>query len=404
MYTKKQILYTLDRNMYTKNRVVMWKKLGHQVQQPTGYKAFIPLSFPPTSPLSIPPHLEVKHGKAMHLVGKLDGISQLLPDKDFFLLMFVRKEAASSSQIEGTQATIADAIAAAVLPKSAQAPDVEDILHYIRALNYGLKRFETLPFSVRFIKELHKQLMDGARSTQNPFPGEIRYTQNWIGGTSPMNASFVPPPPEEIARSLGDLEKFIHMKESPFPLLIKAALIHAQFETIHPFVDGNGRTGRLLVTLFLWQEKLLDLPLLYLSDFFKTHQKIYYEKLQGYHSDPAQLESWLDFFLEGIIVTAESAIEVAAKIVSMREKDMAKVHKFGKTAAATAVDVLRNLFGQPIVDVAKIQKWTNIKTRAGAQKVIDRLINANILMQRDPRKTYGRTYEYRSYLQLFENF
>jgi Fic family protein len=380
----------------------MWQRLGHLVQQSTGYKAFIPLPFPPEPLLLLPPYLEVKHGKAMHLIGKLDGISQLLPDKDFFLLMFVRKEATSSSQIEGTQATIANAIEAAVLPKSAQAPDVEDILHYIRALNYGLKRFKTLPFSIRLIKELHEQLMNGGRSTQNPFPGEVRYTQNWIGGTSPMNASFVPPPPHEIARSLGDLEKFIHAKTSLFPPLIKAALFHAQFETIHPFTDGNGRTGRLLVTLFLWQEKLLDLPLLYLSDFFKTHQKVYYDKLQGYHSDPAQIESWLDFFLEGIAVTAESAIQVAAKIVSMREKDMAKVHKFGKTAAATAVDVLRNLFGQPIIDVAKIQKWTNIKTRAGAQKVIDRLIDADILIQRNPHKTYGRTYEYRSYLQLFE--
>ncbi len=379
----------------------MWSRLGHLVQQPTGYKAFIPLPFPPERSLSLPPYLEVKHGKAMHLIGKLDGISQLLPDKDFFLLMFVRKEAVSSSQIEGTKATMADAIEAAVLPKSAQATDVEDILHYVRALNYGLKRFEDLPFSVRLIKELHKQLMDGARSTQNAFPGEVRYTQNWIGGTSPMNASFVPPPPHDVARSLGDLEKFVHAEKGLIPPLIKAALLHAQFETIHPFVDGNGRTGRLLVTLFLWQEKLLELPLLYLSDFFKTHQKVYYDKLQGYHSDPALIEAWLDFFLEGVIATSESAIQLAAKIVSIREKDMDKIHRFGKTAAATAVDVLRNLFGQPIVDAAKVQKWTNT-TRAGAQKIIDRLINADILIQRDPRKTYGRTYVYRSYLRLFE--
>lgn len=404
MYTKYGFCIYLEERCIQKNEQRMWQKLGHQVKQPNEYKAFIPLPFPPEPILLLPPYLEVKHGKAMHLIGKLDGISQLLPDKNFFLLMFVRKEASSSSQIEGTQATMADAIEAAVLPKSAQAPDVEDILHYIRALNYGLKRFETLPFSVRLIKELHKQLMDGARSTQNPFPGEIRYTQNWIGGTSLMNASFVPPPPHEVNRSLSDLEKFIHAKDSPFPPLIKAALLHAQFETIHPFVDGNGRTGRLLVTLFLWQEKLLELPLLYLSDFFKTHQKIYYDKLQGYHSDPAQIESWLDFFLEGVIVTAESAIQLAAKIVSIREKDMGKVHGFGKTAAATAVDVLRHLFGQPIVDVASIQKWTTTKTRAGAQKIIDRLINADILIQRDPHKTYGRTYEYRSYLRLFEKF
>ncbi|MDE3045230.1 MAG: Fic family protein [Verrucomicrobiota bacterium] len=380
----------------------MWQRIGHLVQQPNGFKAFIPLPFPPASLPPLPSHLEIKHGQAMHLIGKLDGISQLLPDKNFFLFMFVRKEAASSTQIEGTQATMADAIEAKILPKSAHAPDVDDILHYIRALNYGIQRFKTLPFSVRFIRELHEQLMKNARSTQHPFPGEFRYTKNWIGGTNPSNASFVPPPPAEVSRSLGDLEKFIHAKEDGLPTLIKAALLHAQFETIHPFTDGNGRTGRLLVTLFLWKEKLLELPLLYLSDFFKKHQTLYYERLQGYHSDPAQIELWLDFFLEGVIATSHSAIQIASKIVSIREKDMAKLHKLGKTSASTAVDILRNLFKQPIVDVSLIQEWTNMKTRAGAQKVIDRFIDMGILIQRDPDKTYGRTYEYRSYLQLFE--
>lgn len=380
----------------------MWSKLGHFVQQPTGYKAFIPLPFPPTSFTSLPAYLEIKHGHAMHLIGKLDGICQLLPDKDFFLLMFVRKEAASSSQIEGTQATMANAIEAEVLPKFAQAPDVEDILCYIQALNYSIERFKTFPLSVRFIREIHEQLMKNARATQHPFPGDFRYTQNWIGGTNLSNASFIPPPPEEIPRCLGDLEKFIHAKNDNFPPLIKAALLHAQFETIHPFTDGNGRTGRLLVTIFLWQEKLLDLPLLYLSDFFKKHQSLYYEKLQGYHSDPAQIELWLDFFLEGVSIIANSAIQIASKIVYIREQDMAKIHKLGKAAASTAVEVLRNLFKQPIVDVSKIQAWTKMKTRAGAQKVIDRFIDLGILVPRDPQKTYGRTYEYRSYLQIFE--
>lgn len=380
----------------------MWQRTGHFVQQPTGYKAFIPLPFPPAPLPPLSSHLEIKHGKAMHLVGKLDGISQLLPDKNFFLLMFVRKEATSSSQIEGTQATMANAIEAEVLPPSAQAPDVEDILQYIEALNYGIERFATLPISVRFIREIHEKLMQGARATQHPFPGEFRYTQNWIGGTSPSNASFVPPPPSEVPRALGDLEKFIHAKNDGFPTLIKAALLHAQFETIHPFTDGNGRTGRLLITMFLWQEKLLELPLLYLSDFFKKHQQLYYERLHGYHSDPAQIELWLDFFLEGIIHTAESAIQIASKIVSVREKDMAKIHKLGKTSASTAAVVLRNLFKQPIIDVSKIQEWTQIKTRTGAQNVIDRFVDLGILFQRDREKIYGRTYEYRSYLKIFE--
>ena len=295
-----------------------------------------------------------------------------------------------------------DAIEAEVIPRTAQVQDVDDIICYIRALNYGVKRFETLPISIRFIRELHNELMDGARSTQNPFPGDFRYTQNWIGGTSPANASFVPPPPSEVHQAMGDIEKFIHAKNDGIPTLIKAALIHSQFETIHPFTDGNGRTGRLLVTLFLWQEKLLDLPLLYLSDFFKKHQNLYYERLQAYHSEPPNIEGWIDFFLDGVIATARSAIEIAANITHIRESDMAKIHQLGKIAAITAVEVLRNLYRQPIVDVTKIQEWTKIKTRSGAQKIINRLIDLQILVQRNPQKSYGRIYEYRAYLQLFQ--
>lgn len=380
----------------------MWLKIGNLVQQPTGYKAFVPLPFPPKESLVLSSQLEAVHGEAMRVLGKLDGISQLLPDKDFFLLMFVRKEAASSSQIEGTQATMIDAIEAEVIPKPDQAKDVEDIICYIRALNYGIDRFKTLPISIRLIREIHSKLMDGARATQHPFPGKIRYTQNWIGGTSPSNARFVPPPPSEVPRCLGDIEKFIHDKKNNYSPLIKVALLHAQFETVHPFIDGNGRTGRLLITMFLWQEKLLDLPLLYLSSFFRKHQSLYYERLQGYHANPSQLYEWLNFFFEGVISTAESAIQTASSIAQIREKDMVKIHRLGKPAASTAFDVLRNLFRQPIVDAAKIQEWTKVKTRKGAQNIIDRFIALGILVQRDPKKIYARAYEYRNYLRIFQ--
>ena len=379
----------------------MWKKLGQLVQQPKGFRAFIPSPFPPAKFFPLSPKLEIAHGEAMRLIGKLDGISQLLPDKDFFLLMFVRKEAASSSQIEGTQATMIDAIEAELIPKSAQADDVEDITSYIRALNYGLNHFDESSLSVRLIRAVHRELMDGARSTQHPYPGEFRHMQNWIGGTSPSNASFVPPPPDEVPRAIADIEKFIHAKKDNFSPLIKAALLHAQFETIHPFTDGNGRTGRLLITLFLWKKKVLELPLLYLSDFFKKHQKTYYERLSSYHSDPAHVDAWVAFFLEGVIVTATSAIQIAANITHIRENDMEKVHKLGKTAAVTAVQVLRNLYRQPIVNIAKIKEWTGVTTRTGAKKIVDRLIGLNILLERDPKKTYGKTYEYHSYLNLF---
>jgi Fic family protein len=376
-------------------------KIGFYQLQSTGYKALILQPFPPKPSIELSPKTLNKHSEAMRLLGKLDGLTQLLPDKDFFLMMFVKKEAASSSQIEGTQATMIDAIEAEVASHSKLPIDVEDIMHYVRALNYGLKRSEELPLSVRFICEIHQELMKGARATHNPFPGQIRYTQNWVGGTSPNNARFVPPPPHELQQALGDLEKFIHSRDETYPPLIKSALIHAQFETIHPFVDGNGRTGRLLITFLLWKDKLIESPLLYLSDFFKRHQQLYYDCLEGYHAENSKIEPWIDFFLEGVIETANSSIEVARKINSIREQDMCKVHKLGKIAAASAVEIVRKLYAQPIVDVAKIQDWTGF-TRLGAQKVINRLVDLGILVQRNPHQTYARTYEYRSYLQLFQ--
>lgn len=375
--------------------------IGHYQQQPSGYKAFIPLPFPPSASITLSRNIDVKHAKAMHLIGKLDGITQLLPDKDFFLLMFVKKEAASSSQIEGTQATMTDAIESEVISRSGAPKDVSDIIQYVRALNYGIQRFQTLPLSIRFICEMHNELMKDGRASQNPFPGEVRRTQNWIHGTSPSNARYVPPPAHEIPRALGDLEKFIHAKGCSYPPLIKAALLHAQFETIHPFVDGNGRTGRLLVTMYLFQEKLLEIPLLYFSDFFKKHQELYYSLLQAYHGENSEIEEWIDFFLEGIIETAESSIKIAYQINQIREQDMLKVHALGKASAASSVEILRKLFAQPIVDVAKVQEWTGF-TRAGAQKVIDRFVSLGILIHRDPEKTYGRIYEYYSYLNLFQ--
>ncbi len=378
----------------------MWQKIGHLVQQPGGFKAFIPEPFPPSQDFPLSSHIELKLGEAMRLIGKLDGISQLLPDKDFFLLMFVRKEAASSSQIEGTRATLIDAIEADISSNLSQSTDVEDIIYYIRALNHGLEKFKTIPLSVRMIREIHEKLMEGARASQHALPGEFRSSQNWIGGTMPSNAIFVPPPPGEVLhKAIADLERLIH-DNSKIPPLIKAALIHVQFETIHPFTDGNGRTGRLLITLFLWQEKLLELPLLYLSEFFNRHRKLYYEHLQAYRSAPPSIESWLNFFLDGVIETARSAIRVVGKINQLREVDFAKVHQLGKVAAPTAVEVLRHLYRQPIVDVNTVQKWTKL-TRAGAQKVINRLIDLEILAQRDPKKTYKKSYEYRSYLKLF---
>ena len=255
-------------------------EIGKNIQQITGYKAFIPNKFPPEEGFSFDSSILKKNEQATRLLGKLDGITKLLPDIDFFLWMYIRKDAASSSQIEGTKATMVDAIEAEAKINVNVPQDVDDILHYIKALNFGMKRVkdDNFPISLRFIRELHLKLMDKARATQFSDPGEFRKTQNWIGGTRPDNARFVPPPVEEMKIALADLEKFLYSNEEILTL-IKAGIIHAQFETIHPFLDGNGRTGRMLITFYLWKEKFLDKPVLFLSSYFKRHQELYYEKL-----------------------------------------------------------------------------------------------------------------------------
>lgn len=372
-------------------------EIGKLIQQAKGYKAFIPNKFPPEEPFEFSQKLMIKHSRAERLLGKLDGITQLLPDVDFFLYMYIRMDAASSSQIEGTQATIIDAIEAEAKTSGTLPADVDDILHYIKALNYGLTRLESFPISLRFIRELHKELMEEARTTNYSDPGEFRKSQNWIGGTSPSNAGFVPPPPHEMLKALDDFEKFLHIDDNILPL-VKVGLVHSQFETIHPFLDGNGRTGRLLITFYLWLTGLLEKPVLFLSYYFKKHQEIYYERLNGYHS--GKVEEWLDFVLDGIIDTAERAISTAQEITALRQKDMEKIQTLGKTASESGIIVLRKLFALPIVNVNVIKQWTGF-TRQGSQRVIDRFVAMNILEQKDKNEKYGRSFIYRRYVDVF---
>lgn len=376
--------------------------IGTYRQQSQGFKAFIPNDFPPTPPLAFSRTINAKHTEAIRLIGKLDGITQLLPDKDYFLEMFVRKDASSSSQIEGTKATMMDAIEAANLERSSNLPaDVDDILHYIEALNYGIERARDFPFTLRFIRELHEKLMTGARTTHNPFPGEFRHSQNWIGGTRPDNARFVPPPVTEMNAALHQYEKFIHAEDDYLPL-IKAALLHAQFETIHPFADGNGRTGRMIVTMFLWHQKLLEMPVLYLSSYLKKHQDTYYERLHGYHSEEDRIAAWVEFFLDGMIEIANSAIQTCQSITELRERDMRKVQQLGKASAPTTLKVLRNLYKLPTVGIADIVQWTEY-TRPGAYRVIERLVDMGILHPTKDEDSYGQKYTYRDYVNLFQD-
>lgn len=377
-------------------------KIGRYIAQKEGFRAFTPFDFPPKSGFEISPKLYKKHEEAIRLVGKLDGITRLLPDKDFFLRMFIKKDAAYSSQIEGTKATLQDAVAAPVTEeKSRMHPDVDDITHYVEAVNYGIERTKTLPISLRLIKEIHERLMTGARSTQYAYPGEFRHSQNWIGGKTPTDASFVPPAPYDMQNSLDDLEKFIHAKDD-LPSLVKAGLIHAQFETIHPFTDGNGRTGRMLIAMYIHHAKLLELPILYLSSYFKKHQKLYYQKLQEYHDEDANIGGWLEFFLEGVAEIADSSIETCAKITALRDKDFVKMQKLGKKSAESTLEIVRKLFGQPIVGVAEIMKWTGF-TAPGAYKIIERLKNLKILEPLDDAN-YGQKYIYADYYEIFDDY
>ena len=313
--------------------------------------------------------------------------------------MYLRKDAASSSQIEGTRATMIDAIEAEAKVNADVPEDVDDILHYIKALNYGIKRVtvDDFPVSLRFIRELHRKLMDQARATHFADPGEFRTSQNWIGGTRLDNARFVPPPVNEMKNSLTDLENFFHVDDSTLTL-IKAGIIHAQFETIHPFLDGNGRTGRMLITFYLWKEGFLEKPVLFLSSFFKKHQKLYYEKIFGYHN--GQVFDWVDFFLDGVVEIANEAIDIVGKITQLREENRQKIQKLGTRASDSAVMILPKLYGQPIVNVSIIQKWTGF-TRAGAGRVIDRFIDMRILVPKDQDKKYGQSYVYKKYLNIF---
>lgn len=374
-------------------------EIGKLIIQPGGFQAFIPNPFPPKEGFEFSPAIFRKDSQATRLLGKLDGITKLLPDDDFFLLMYLRKDAASSSQIEGTVATMVDAIEAEVKVSEKIPADVDDILHYIKALNYGMRRVtkDNFPMALRLVRELHKELMRKARATQYSDPGEFRRSQNWIGGSRPDNARFVPPPPAEMLVSLGELENFIHAEDN-IPTVIKAGLIHAQFETIHPFLDGNGRTGRMLITFYLWKEHFLEKPVLFLSSYFKKHQTVYYERLGSYHS--GKVQDWIDFFLDGIIEIANEAIEIVDKITVLREQDLVKIQTLGKRASESAAKVLPRLYGQPIVNVATIQKWTGF-TRAGAQIVIDRFIKEGILIPKDKDVKYGQSYVYKKYLDIF---
>jgi Fic family protein len=264
-------------------------------------------------------------------------------------------------------------------------------------MNEGLKRLDKLPLSLRLIREVHATLLTKARSSTNPHPGEFRKSQNWIMGTNPLDARFVPPPPEYVMEAMSDLERFFYSHED-LPILIKAGLIHSQFETIHPFLDGNGRTGRLLITFYLCQQKILERPVLYLSEHFKKHRDLYFSMLDEYRKGNVIL--WLGFFLKGIVRVASEAIETSNKIIELREKDLHKVSGLGR-ASKNAIVLLKNLYKIPIINVRKTEEVAGL-SREASNRLVDRFVKLGILFPKDKGKKYGRLFIYKDYLNFFE--
>jgi Fic family protein len=316
------------------------------------YHVFYPNPLPPQPSLEITPEVQEQLDTANQALGRLDGITLLLPDPDQFLYSYIRKEAVLSSQIEGTQSSLSDLLlfehnVAPGVPIS----DVRETSNYITALNHGLARIEGgFPLSLRLLSEVHERLMAGARGSERS-PGQFRCSQNWIGGSRPGNARFVSPPAHEVVPAMGALEKFLQDDPVQTPILVKAALSHAQFETIHPFLDGNGRVGRLLITLLLCADrKVLSRPLLYLSLYLKENRDAYYDALQRVRTDGAW-EDWLQFFLEGVIEVAESATATTRDIVHMVERDRTRINGLGRAAGSASrlheLAVVRVAFSLP---------------------------------------------------------
>lgn len=374
-------------------------RAGRYVRQPTGYRAFMPATLPPSPPISIDGRLQVLLSQADRALGRLDGSIHTLPHPDLFVFMYVRKESVLSSQIEGTQSSLQDLLAAeAEILTSSRPHDVSEVINYVKAMNYGLQRLATLPVSVRLIREIHERLIANVRGSQLT-PGDVRISQSWIGpgGCTLNEATYVPPPPNEIPQALSQLESFLHT-DSDLPLLVKIGLAHVQFETIHPFLDGNGRVGRLLITFLLCEKGVLAKPVLYLSYYFKRFRSEYYERLQAVR-DRGEWEEWLAFFLKGIIEVSNEATDTARKILALREEHRSQITaKLGR-AAGNGHRVLEYLYKHPIVSVHDVQEVTKT-TYVTANQVVARLTQEGILREITGHMR-NRQFQYQPYVELF---
>ncbi len=375
-------------------------RAGRYLRQTAGYRAFVPAPLPPSPAVRIQGELQALLSRADRALGRLDGSIQTLPNPDLFVFMYVRKEAVLSSQIEGTQSSLQDLLAAEARILSPELPrDVDEVINYVSAMNHGLKRLESLPISVRLFREIHAKLLHGVRGSRLA-PGELRTTQNWIGpgGCTLNEATYVPPPPTEVLQALGELEHFLH-RDTALPLLIKIGLAHAQFETIHPFLDGNGRIGRLLITFLLCEREVLNKPVLYLSHYFKQHRQRYYELLQAVR-DTGDWESWLMFFLRGIAEVSNQAAETARRILQLREEHRTRITNHMGRAAGNGHKVLEHLYRQPIVSVADVRRITGT-TNSAANQFVHKFVEQGILVEITGQKR-NRRFSYEAYIHLFD--
>jgi Fic family protein len=371
---------------------------GAYRQQSTGYKAFLPAPLPPDPPVKIEGELQILLSNADMSLARLDGLGHILPNADLFISMYVKKEALLSSQIEGTQASLEDLFEfeSGKLPENIN--DVAEVVNYVRALNYGMERLVEFPMSLRLIKEIHSVLMEGVRGGEKT-PGEFRKTRNWIGppGCTLNDARFIPPPPHEAEAAMGELELYLHQPPH-LPALVDCALIHYLFETIHPFLDGNGRLGRLLITFYLHWKGVMEKPLLYLSCYFRKFRQEYYDRLNIVR-DNGDFEQWIAFFLKGVVVTADSAVDAVKQIMELQSRHRSLLWQ-KKISSPLAVGILEKLFYAPYVSVNDIAGDFSISYQA-ASTLVSQLEGIGILKEITGRKRDKR-YIYADYLKILE--
>lgn len=376
----------------------MRHRAGRLIPQPEGYQAFKPAPLPPDPPLGLDEDLVALLSQADLALGRLDGLVKIVPDPDLFVGMYVRREAVLSSQIEGTQSTLEDLLETEIEPSKTETTDVRDIVNYVRAMNFGLSRLDTLPISLRLIREIHRELLHDGRGAAAT-PGEFRRTQNWIApeGATLSQATFVPPAVPDMHEALDDFEKFLH-SDHRLPPLLEVGLAHAQFETIHPFLDGNGRVGRLMITLLLVERGVLRQPLLYLSHYFKLHRTEYYDRLMAIRRN-GDWEGWMRFFLRGVIETATEATSTAERIFELREEHRTLIIE--ENLGQNGLKLLSHLFRHPLVTVSGAAQVIDA-TFVTANRLVGRLEDLGMLREVTGRRR-SRIFRYEPYVALFDD-